>query len=126
MLCLNNENIIFHLTLIVISLAANAQPGTGCFRTLDGFYYTEKSGSYYDFFGNKYQNSTTVCPRVSVGMKTGNRCQFAPIGNQYDEYDIVIYTATGPVKCGLDQYAYAAVVICGLYFFRRLRKVQYS
>ena len=120
------KNLLLALSLVLLSLIANAQPGTGCFRTLDGFYYTEKSGSYYDFFGNKYQNSTTVCPRVSVGMKTGNRCQFAPIGNQYDEYNIVIYTATGPVKCGLDHYAYAAVVICGLYFFRRLRKVQYS
>lgn len=120
------KNIIFFLSLVVISLAANAQPSTGCFRTLDGFYYTEKSGSYYDFFGNKYQNSTTVCLRVSVGTKTGNKCQFSSIGIQYDEYNIVVNTATGPVKCGLDHYAYAAVVICGLYFFRRLRKVQYS
>ncbi|WP_316796665.1 hypothetical protein [Pedobacter agri] len=63
---------------------------------------------------------TSVCPRVSVRTKTGSKFQFIAGGTQYDEYNIILLTANGPVQCYLDHYGYGAVLVDEFFMFRRI------
>ncbi len=93
-------------------------------RNLDGLLYTQQNVlGYYELLGIKYPTTSTACPRVVLGAKTGNKCQFTALGPLNDEYNYVLYTPTGPVQCDLDHYAYGAVFIAGFFVFRRMRKV---
>jgi hypothetical protein len=110
------------LLIGLIAFEAKAQPGVGCFRASDELLYSQKNGfGYYELLGNRYPISPPSCPRVQLGTKTGSKCQFVALGTQHDEYNYVLYTATGPVQCDLDHYSYGALAIAGFFAVMRMR-----
>ena len=112
------------LTLFVgFIMLAKAQPGIGCLRSSDGLLYSVKNGfGFYELLGPKYPTSPPACPRVQLGTRTGAKCQFVALGTQHDEYNYVLFTATGPVQCDLDHYVYGVLLLSGVVGFRILRK----
>lgn len=113
--------------LLIICFAVHfylqAQPGVGCFRASDGLLYSQKNVfGYYELLGNKYPISPPACPRVQLGTKTGATCQFVALGTIHDEYNYVLYTETGPIKCNLDHYAFGALALAGVFAFVKLTK----
>jgi len=114
--------ILSTLFLIGLIIEAKAQPGVGCLRSSDGLLYSQKNVlGIYELLGNKYPTSPPSCPRVLLGTKTGSKCQFVALGPLNDEYNYVLYTATGPVQCDLDHYSYGALAIAGFFVVMRMR-----
>lgn len=101
------------------------QPGIGCLRTVDGLLYSQKNFlGYYELLGNRYTTSPPACPRVQLGTATGFKCQFVALGTQYDEYNYILLTATGPVPCDLDTYSYIILSTFALIGLARIRKIK--
>ena len=112
--------VIFIFTCV---LSAKAQPGVGCLRNLDGLLYTEKNVlGFYELVLAKYPTSPPACPRVQLGTKTGNICKFTLTGPNNDEYNYILYTATGPYQCDIDHYGVAAILFVGFLGLWKLRK----
>ena len=110
------------ILFLAISFHLRAQPGIGCLRASDGLLYSQKNGfGFYELLGNKYPTSPPACPRVQLGTKTGAKCQFVALGTQHDEYNYVLYTASGPVQCPFDDYAFAGIIIFAVIGYRKLR-----
>ncbi|RZJ85719.1 MAG: hypothetical protein EOO20_19750 [Chryseobacterium sp.] len=111
------------LLMIFTNFQANSQPGVGCLRNLDGRLYTVKNGfGFYELLLTNYPTTPPACPRVSLGTKTGVTCRFLAGGPANDEYNYILYNATGPYQCDIDHYGYGALAIAGFLAFRRIRK----
>lgn len=114
----------FMLFLVFVTAGLSAEAQKGCLRTVDGLLYTQQNFlGFYELVGPSYRTSAPYCPRVQLGTKTGVACYFVLGGPAYDEYNYVLVTATGPVQCNLDHYAYGALAIAGLFAVRRLRNL---
>jgi len=114
--------ILLAFILIALISEVKAQPGVGCFRETDGLVYSQKNVlGFYELLGNRYSTSPPSCPRVLLGTKTGSKCQFIALGTLHDEYNYVLYTATGPVQCDLDHYSYGALALAGFFVVMRMR-----
>ncbi|KQR67736.1 hypothetical protein ASF92_18875 [Pedobacter sp. Leaf176] len=116
------------LSLLIIFLTIyfhlRAQPGIGCLRSSDGLLYSQKNVfGYYELLGNKYPTAPPACPRVQLGTKTGAKCLFVLSGPLNDEYNYVLYTATGPVQCDFDDYAFASMIVFAVIGCRKLIKL---
>ncbi|RYE50583.1 MAG: hypothetical protein EOP48_19520 [Sphingobacteriales bacterium] len=117
------EKIILLIAFLTIDFHLQAQPGIGCFRSSDGLLYSQKNVfGYYELLGNKYPTSPPACPRVQLGTTTGSKCQFVALGTLHDEYNYILYTETGPIKCNIDHYALGAIAAVGLFALFKLKK----
>ncbi|MET0571607.1 MAG: hypothetical protein ABWZ79_09280 [Pedobacter agri] len=116
--------LFLYLSMSLIAIETKSQSGVGCSRASDGFLYSQKNiFGYYELLGNKYTTTPNACPISQLGTTTGVKCQFVLGGTLHDECNYILYTATGPVQCDLDQYVYGVLTIAGFLAFRKLRRI---
>lgn len=109
----------------LISLNAKAQT-YGCLTgtpTTGTLYTNTDVLGYYQSGGNQYKTVAPNCPRVQLGVRSGD-CYFNILGTRYDRYTYtLITTTTSPIACDLDHYGYGALVVAGFFAVRRMRKI---
>ena len=112
------------LALLFLSIDSFAQNVCLDGSTTTGTLYTQRN-SVFNFLYTKnrggFLTSAPACPRVRLITRTGiGTCQFAALGQTYDEWTYEILNP--PVQCDLDHYAYGAVLVAGVFVFRRMRR----
>lgn len=121
------KNFLASICIILLFSLKSAAQTYGCLvgSTTTGTLYrdTDITGIYYITFGRTYQTSPPACPRAQLGPASGG-CRFTLLGsNTHTRYEYTtITTSSSPIACDLDHYAYGAVLIAGVFVFRRMRR----